>query len=99
MREQGSCTEPRSHVNIMPTRMHDRHELPGLVLDRGCACVGKTRLFLNGQSVHIGANEHGRPRPITQHGDNAVSANVLGYFDAEGAKPCGEIRSYLFLMK
>jgi hypothetical protein len=77
-------------VNVVAAGVHHRLFHAGDVNLGHCRGVGKTGVLAQRQRVHVGAHQHQRPFSITQHADNAGTANTRGNLDSGRTEFVGE---------
>ena len=108
LKEHLSGAQHCRDVQIMPTGVHHRNFLTGIILHMRGACIRQSGLLFNRQRIEVRANHHGRSRTIVQDCNHAVAgpfglrilANTFGDCITEPAQFFGEEGGgFLFVMR
>ncbi len=79
-------------MHVVPAGMHHRDVAAVPVDSHGGARIVQPGLLPYGQRIHVGAEQRGRPRAVTQHAHDPGSADPGRRLIAKGTEPPGHDR-------
>ena len=79
-------SDQAGHVHVVAAGVHHRDVVPVPVGGPLLAGIGKARFFLDGQRVHVGADQCGRPGAVGKDAGHAGAADIRRDVEPRGSE-------------